>query len=59
MPSANLCCAGHGAGAEAAINAMGENFHEEGTDGVLLIDASNDFNRLNRHVALHKIVAGE
>ena len=48
-------CAGHGAGAEAAIHAMREIFHDEGTDGVLLIDASNAFNCLNRLVALHNI----
>ena len=48
-------CAGHGAGAEAAIHAMRQIFREEGTDGVLLIDASNAFNCLNRAVALHNI----
>jgi hypothetical protein len=48
-------CAGHGAGAEAAIHAMRTIFESEGTDAVLLIDASNAFNRLNRAVALHNI----
>ena len=48
-------CAGHGAGAEAAIHAMRKIFESEGTDAVLLIDASNAFNRLNRAVALHNI----
>ena len=48
-------CAGHGAGAEAAIHAMRQIFENEGTDAVLLIDASNAFNRLNRAVALHNI----
>ena len=37
-------CAGHNAGVEAAINAMSQVFVEEGTDGILLIDASNAFN---------------
>ena len=48
-------CAGHGAGAEAAIHAMRQIFENEGTDAVLLIDASNAFNRLNRAAALHNI----
>ena len=48
-------CAGHGAGAEAAVHAMRELFNDEGTDGILLIDASNAFNCLNRRVALHNI----
>ena len=48
-------CAGHGAGAEAAVHAMQEIFQEEGTDGILLIDASNAFNCLNRKVALHNV----
>ena len=30
------------AGSEAAIHAMSQVFAEEGTDGILLIDASND-----------------
>ena len=34
---------------------MGQLFVEEGTDGILLIDASNAFNRMNRSVALHNI----
>ena len=48
-------CAGQGAGAEAAIHAMRKIFEDEGTDAVLLIDASNAFNRMNRAVALHNI----
>ena len=48
-------CAGHSAGSEAAIHAMGQVFVEEETDGILLIDASNAFNQMNRSVALHNI----
>ena len=48
-------CAGHGAGAEAAIHAMRSIFEQEETDAVLLIDARNAFNCLNRNVALHNI----
>ena len=48
-------CAGHKAGAEAAIHAMQSIFLEENSQGVLLIDASNAFNSLNRRVALHNV----
>ena len=48
-------CAGHQAGAEAAIHAMQTIFQEENTEGVLLIDASNAFNSMNRAVTLHNI----
>lgn len=48
-------CAGHSAGSEAAIHAMSQVFAEEGTNGILLIDASNAFNQMNSSVALHNI----
>ena len=48
-------CAGHSAGAEAAIHTMSQVFDEEETDGVLLIDATNAFNQMNRAVAMHNI----
>ena len=48
-------CADHNAGAEAAIHAMSQVFEEEGTDGILLIDASNAFKQMNRSVASHSI----
>ena len=48
-------CTGHSAGSEAATHAMSQVFVEEGTDGILLIDASNAFNQMNRSVALHNI----
>ena len=48
-------CAGHNAGAEAAIHTMSQVFVEEGIDGILLIDASNAFNQMNRSAALHNI----
>ena len=34
---------------------MSQVFVEEGTHGILLIDASNAFNQMNRSVALHNI----
>ncbi|CAB4008017.1 Hypothetical predicted protein [Paramuricea clavata] len=49
-------CAGHEAGAEAAIHAMQQVWEEKNTEGILLIDASNAFNSLNRQVALHNIL---
>ena len=48
-------CAGQDAGCEAAIHAMHTIFQEENTDAVILIDASNAFNNLNRSVALLNI----
>ena len=41
--------------AEAAIHSMKEIFDDEQTDAVILVDASNTFNSLNRNAALHNI----
>ena len=41
--------------AEAAIHGMRELFEEEEAEAVLLIDASNAFNSMNRMVGLHNI----
>ena len=48
-------CAGHKSGSEAAIDAMQELFEYDNSDAVLLIDASNAFNSLNRAADLHNI----
>ena len=48
-------CAGQEAGCEAAIHAMNEIFLEADTDAILLVDASNAFNVINRKVLLHNI----
>ena len=45
-------CAGQCAGCEAAVPAIREIFADEGTEGILLVDASNAFNFLNRHAVL-------
>ena len=48
-------CAGQKSGSEAAVHAMHAIFEADDTDAVLLIDASNAFNALNRAAALHNI----
>jgi hypothetical protein len=48
-------CAGIEAGCEAAIHAIVKLFQSDESDAVLLIDADNAFNRLNRHTALWNI----
>ena len=48
-------CAGQSAGCEAAIHALRQLFESMATEAVLLVDADNAFNRLNRAVALHNI----
>ena len=45
-------CAGQIAGIEAAVHSMRSIFSESDTEAVLLVDASNAFNSLNRQVAL-------
>ena len=48
-------CAGQSAGVEAAVHAMRNAFAADDVDAVLLIDADNAFNRINRHAILHNI----
>ena len=48
-------CAGQDGGCEAAVHAMRHLFVEEDIEGVLLVDASNAFNSINRQAALHNI----
>ena len=49
-----LCC-GQDAGCEAAVHAMRTVFEADDTDAILLVDAANAFNNLNRLVALYNI----
>ncbi len=48
-------CAGQFSGIEAAVHAVREGFQQEDTEAVLLVDATNAFNSLNRQVALRNI----
>ena len=48
-------CAGYQAGCEAAIHAVKEIASCDETEAMLLVDATNAFNTLNRKAALHSI----
>ena len=47
--------AGQEAGAEATIHAMRDFFANKITEAILLIDAENEFNSINRKVMLHNL----
>ena len=49
-------CAGLPGGIEASIHAMMRIFNDEETDAILLVDARNAFNAMNRQAALHNII---
>ena len=48
-------CAGQAAGIEAAIHVMRHIYEDNNTETLLLVDAENTFNILNRKAALHNI----
>ena len=48
-------CARQMSGVEAAIHSMRTMFLNDHTEGMLLVDASNAFNSLNRNMALNNI----
>ena len=48
-------CAGQDGGCEAAVHAVREIFKNPESEAVLLVDATNAFNSLNRMAALHNI----
>ena len=49
-------CAGQRGGSEAAVHAMRHVFQDTNTEAVLLVDATNAFNSLNRQVALQNVL---
>ena len=53
--SANQLCGGQIADVEAAVHAVRQLFNSDDTEGILLVDASNAFNSLNRANALANI----
>ena len=48
-------CTGIRSGIEAAVHMNEQAWHDDSTEAVLLVDADNAFNRLNRKVALHNV----
>ena len=48
-------CAGQDGGCEAAIHAMKTVFEDDESDAILLIDAANAFNSMNRAAMLENI----
>ena len=48
-------CSGVSSGIEAAVHAMQALYDDDTTEGILLIDAANAFNTLNREAALHNV----
>ena len=48
-------CSGSPAGLEAAIHAMQNIYEDDSTEGILMVDARNAFNSLNREAALHNV----
>ena len=50
-------CAGHTAGVEAAVHTVQELFSDQITEAVLMVNAKNAFNSLNRITALHNVQA--
>ena len=47
-------CVGQDAGSEAVIHAVYDMFNEENTEPMIMVDASNAFNSINREAFLHK-----
>ena len=48
-------CSGVEGGIEAAVHAMQKTFNDDDCEAILLVDATNAFNALNRKAALHNI----
>ncbi len=52
---ARQLCAGQTAGIKAAVHSVRESFQSSDAEAVLLVDASNAFNSLNRKLALYNV----
>ena len=50
-----LTCRGLSGGIEAAIYTMRRIFNDPATEGIVLVDAKNEFNAMNIQAALHNI----
>lgn len=48
-------CTGLKSGSEAAVHYMREQFETESAEAVILVDASNAFNSVNRQALLHNV----
>ena len=48
-------CSGQQSGIEAAVHAMRRSFEWDATEAMMLVDADNAFNRLNRSVVLNNV----
>ena len=48
-------CSGQKGGSEAAIHAMRSVFENETAEAVILVDAANAFNNINRKALLHNV----
>ena len=48
-------CAGISGGVEAAVHAVRQVFEDKNTEAIILVDADDAFNRLNRKATLHNI----
>ena len=46
-------CAGHDAGSEAPIHAIYDMFNDDDTKAILMVNASNTFNSINREAFFH------
>ena len=56
LPGSLQLCAGHDSGCKVAVHSIRQLFSDSETEAILLLDAENAFNSLNRDVALSNIL---